>query len=155
MTVSSSDGTERGEAMRLALQRCELACRTLADACASTSDVLLSMRGSGLGACASPLMDCWYTAAAAARLLARPDDHDPRMLIMVVAVTKQITAEAAAHMPPGAPAAIARWSDAVRACNAAASAALGQLWERVMASPPTWEDVTSPLPLALTVTQEI
>jgi hypothetical protein len=145
MTVSSLDGTERAEAVRLALQRCELACRTLADACASASDILLSTRGSGLGACASPLMDCWYTAAAAARLLARHDDHDPRTMIMVVAVTKQITAEAAAHMPPSAPA-IDGWCAAVRACNATAAAALAQL---------TWEDVMSPLPLALTVTQEI
>ena len=144
--------SEHSQALAASLARCEAAFRALGDACSAACDVVLASRAPAL---AAQLMDCWYIAGAATRLLARHADHQARTVAMMIAVARQVTRTAGEHMPEDPPAQVRAWQRAIREASFASTAVLGLIWDDALGS---WDGAAQALdlePPRLRVTQEL
>lgn len=107
-----------------AIERCELAARSLADACGKVTDLIVAGRGKRWASSTARLMDAWYVAVALGRVAERHRSHSPHALALLLRVAKDVASQAVQSCPDDGPAVFRTWQAASAELAGAASIAL-------------------------------
>ena len=115
-----------------AIERCERAARSLADACGKVTDLIVAGRGKRWASSTARLMDAWYVAVALGRVAERHRSHSPRALALLLSAAKDVANQAVRSCPEDGPAVFRTWQAASAELVSAASVALRVLADRIL-----------------------